>query len=69
VSLADTADADGGLLAGALSANRSRSSMVSVPVVPAPPHSATALTRSVSAINTLASSSPRLCASTSPRWW
>jgi len=64
-----TADADAGLVAGALTANRSRSSTVSVSLSPAPPQSVTALTRSVSAIRTLASSNPRLCASTSPRWW
>ena len=68
-SLACTADADAGLVAGALTANRSRSSTVSVSLSPAPPQSVTALTRSVSAIRTLASSNPRLCASTSPRWW
>ncbi|COX31413.1 Uncharacterised protein [Mycobacterium tuberculosis] len=53
-------------------ANRSTSSTVSTSPATRPreaPHSATALTKSDSAISTFASSRPRLCANTSPRWW
>ncbi|CFE41330.1 Uncharacterised protein [Mycobacterium tuberculosis] len=70
MSLACTADA--GLVAGAVVANRSTSSTVSTSPATRPreaPHSATALTKSDSAISTFASSRPRLCANTSPRWW
>jgi hypothetical protein len=57
-----------GLPVGAVAASRCSSSTVISPVVSAP-DSVMGSMKSVSATTAFAPSSPKLCLSTSPRWW